>query len=758
MVLPFHSNLNERPLSYIVFDKHDELLGARIAKDGQWRFPEMDSIPHKFETALLTFEDKDFYSHVGIDFSSLCRAFYQNIKEKRIVSGASTLTMQLMRLHYPDSDRNVMQKVKEILLALKYELHHSKKEIINKYATHAPYGGNVVGLETASWRYYGKTPAKLTWAESCMLAVLPNAPSLIHPGRNRTQLLNKRNRLLSKLLDNNVLDSMEYQLALLEPLADKPPALPSGANHFIEFSKSKTKSMRFESTIDRTFQEQVNAVVENHRQVNVSKGIFNAGIVVMDNKSKNVIAYVGNTRARDHENYNDMVQAPRSTGSILKPLLYASAINDGLILPEQLATDIPISINGFSPKNYNKKCHGAISYSQVISKSLNIPSVTLLKTYGQERFLNELKEYGFTTFNRTSGHYGLPLILGGGDVKLWDLAKVYSGLASVVTTFNAHDAKYTTGEFGNIVCNRREKAKLKEYSFDPAVISAGSAWSALKAMEMLERPNADGNWEKFQSSKKIHWKTGTSFGNKDAWAVGVTPQYTVAVWMGNSSGEGRPDVIGVSAAGSVLFDVFNLLTITEEFEAPLDDLVYKSICMQSGHVAGEHCTNYIDRLVPQVDYQKAICPYHQPVLLNPENGKRVYQACAEGSTVDTSWFVLSPTMAYHYKRFNPSYASLPEFDDACSDHQQGDHQMEFVYPKEDSDLFIPVDLHGEKEQCVFKANHKDMSSTIFWHLNNRYIGKTNDFHELSVELETGEYVLSIQDETGLTLSHTIRVL
>jgi len=226
MVLPFHSNLNERPLSYIVFDKHDELLGARIAKDGQWRFPEMDSIPYKFETALLTFEDKDFYSHVGIDFSSLCRAFYQNIKERRIVSGASTLTMQLMRLHYPDSDRNVMQKVKEIFLALKYELHHSKKEIINKYATHAPYGGNVVGLETASWRYYGKTPAKLTWAESCMLAVLPNAPSLIHPGRNRTQLLNKRNRLLSKLLDNYVLDSMEYQLALLEPLADKPPSLP----------------------------------------------------------------------------------------------------------------------------------------------------------------------------------------------------------------------------------------------------------------------------------------------------------------------------------------------------------------------------------------------------------------------------------------------------------------------------------------------------------------------------------------------------
>ena len=758
LVVPMSSSLDDRPSSYIVFSKNNELLGARIAEDGQWRFPHMDSVPYRFATAVIEFEDRDFYSHFGIDFSSVIRAIKQNMKEKKVVSGASTLTMQLMRLHYPKAKRNLIQKIKEVLFAVRYELFHSKEDILLDYCTHAPFGGNVVGMETASWRYFDKSPESLSWAEASMLAVLPNAPGLIHPGRNRDALNAKRDRLLKRLYDRNIIDSTEYVLSIAEPLIPSPENLKNIAPHLSEMIK-KNAVKRSHTTIDKDIHMDVASIINEHHFLNKQKNIQNAAVIVIDNKTQSVLSYHGNTAGSDHENYNDMILRPRSTGSILKPLLYAMAIEDGLITPRQLVNDIPISINGFSPKNYNHQHYGAIPFDKVISKSLNVPSVNLLQEYNIDRFLLDLKSLGFTSFDNSADYYGLPLILGGGEVNLWELTQAYSYLADVLNTYTNENSRYNRYGVPILSVLQQSKQIKKEMSFEPNLISASSIWHMFKAMLEVERPSEDGQWEKFSSSKKIHWKTGTSYGNRDAWSIGVTPQYTVGVWVGNSDGEGQKDIIGVKSAGRLLFDIYNVLDVNEVFEMPYDDMTEVSICMASGHLASDHCIETYQDFVSNNSQETRFCPYHVPVFLNNQSGLLTYQDCVSSSDIiDTSWFVVSPEVIQYYKQYNPAYSPLPRLEASCIEYNDDAQQLAFIYPHENSSLFLPHNLYGEREKCIFKARHKDSNSKIYWHINDRFYTITEDIHEVALDLEYGDYIVTILDEAGLKQSRNISII
>jgi len=758
LVWPMGSSLDDQPTSFILFDKNEELLGARIAEDGQWRFPRMEKVPSRFSKALLQFEDKNFYSHIGVDISSVVRASYQNIKEQRVVSGASTLTMQLMRLHYPKAPRSILQKIKETAFAIRYELFYSKDHILLDYCTHAPFGGNVVGFETASWRYFDKAPEALTWAEASTLAVLPNAPGLIHPGRNRNALIAKRDRLLTQLLNNQIIDSIEYEISLAEPLISRPGQLPDLAPHLLEHVRRGNKE-RYTSSLDKNLQQIIRSIIRDHQTINAQKNIQNAAVIVVDNKTQQVISYHGNTEGIDNEKYNDMIQRPRSTGSILKPLLYALAIEDELIAPQQLAEDIPISINGFSPKNYNHQHYGAVPYDKVIAKSLNVPSVNLLREYNVDRFLLDLRSLGFTSFDNSADYYGLTLILGGGEVNLWELSQAYSYLAKSLTTYTSESSRYDINLRPSISISNGILETSVKYVEDPALLSASAIWHMLEAMLDVERPNADGQWEKFSSSKRIHWKTGTSYGNRDAWAVGVTPQYTVGIWVGNSDGEGQRDIIGVKAAGTLLFDVYNALDVTEVFEIPYDDMVTLPICKVSGHIASEYCSHSEERHVSYHTQLTEICPYHIPVIVNAESGLLAYQDCADTYNItDTSWFVLAPHVASYYKQYHPSYIPLPLFDDACNEYNDRTDQMVFIYPKENSSFFLPKDMDGEREMCVLKASHKDAESKIYWHINGSFHKMTEDIHEVALDLIAGEYLVTIQDDTGMKQSRRVEII
>ncbi|MBN1819857.1 MAG: transglycosylase domain-containing protein, partial [Prolixibacteraceae bacterium] len=386
--------LFNKPFSTVIESNDGQLLGARIADDGQWRFPQPDSIPEKFEKCLLDFEDQYFYYHPGINPVSLFRALILNIKKGEIVSGGSTITMQVCRIAREGKKRSYYNKLTEMLWALNLELRFSKSEILLMYAANAPFGGNVVGLDAASWRYFNRPPEMLSWSEAATLAVLPNAPSLIYPGKREIFLLEKRNRVLKNLLEDGTLDSLTYNLSLFEPLPDKVYPLPSNSYHLLERAVEEHKGNRIQTTINKEYQDRVTGIVESHHQQQKANRVFNQAVIIAEVKTGNVLAYVGNINDledTEHGNHVDIISSPRSTGSILKPFLYTAMMENGRLSPTMLLPDIPTRFGGFTPLNFDRQYDGAVRANEALARSLNVPAVRMLQDFGVEPFYNFLK-------------------------------------------------------------------------------------------------------------------------------------------------------------------------------------------------------------------------------------------------------------------------------------------------------------------------------------------------------------------------------
>ena len=367
------SPLFDVPYSTVVNDRNGMLLGARIASDEQWRFPTADSVPEKYKTCLIEFEDRYFNYHWGVNPASVFRAIKQNLNGKRVVSGASTITMQTIRLSRK-KDRTYWEKIIEMILATRLEFAYSKDEIVRLYASHAPMGGNVVGIEAASWRYFGHSSSSLSWSEAATLAVLPNSPALMHFGRNRDKLVEKRNRLLYRLHEKGVLDDVDYELAVTEPLPSHPLALPQTAPHLVTKIYLEEGGRQVRSTIEKSQQEHIEAILDRWNAEFAQNGINNIAAIVFDVERNEVVSYCGNVHFSKNISGNqvDIIQAPRSTGSILKPFLYQAMLQEGLLLPDQLLVDIPVNMSGFTPKNFSRKYDGAVAASEALARSLNI--------------------------------------------------------------------------------------------------------------------------------------------------------------------------------------------------------------------------------------------------------------------------------------------------------------------------------------------------------------------------------------------------
>ncbi len=753
--------LFQDPTSTVIEDRHGRLLGARIASDGQWRFPPSDSIPYKFKQSILLFEDQYFYRHPGFNPISLTRAIKQNISAGKIKSGGSTLTMQTIRLFRRNKPRTLMEKVKEILLSTRLEFKESKESILKLYAANAPFGGNIVGLETASWRYFGRNPHLLTWAESATLAVLPNQPSLIYPGKNQLQLKLKRDRLLKKLLANQVIDSMSYQLALDEPLPGKPLPLPSFTNHLIEkVIKDGSMGKKIKTTVDYHLQQSINNIISQHGNQLAGNEIHNASAIVVSVANGSIVSYIGNVGSKNEHGFQvDVINAPRSTGSILKPLLYAAMLDEGAMLSSQLLPDVPTVIGGFSPKNFSKTYDGAVTAETALARSLNIPAVKMLQQYGVEKFHKVLKRQGISTLNKPSNHYGLSLILGGSEATLWDLCTVYANMARSLNEYFIYPKSNNPAIIGPRPISYSDNSiKTAPSQFTPNVYDAGSIWLTFKAMLEVARPTENVSWKYYDSSKKISWKTGTSFGFRDAWAIGVTPQYVVGVWAGNADGEGRPGLTGINAAAPILFDIFDQLPESEWFSKPSSDLISIEVCQSSGFRKGKYCTNtrFIDSHKNGLNTNQ--CPYHQLVNLDTNHEYQVNSECANINDISpTPWFVLPPIQAYYYRSKSHSYKSLPPFRNDCRIEGSNNH-MELIYPKNNSKIYIPRELDGSSSYTVFEAAHANRDATIHWHLNDTYYTTTNMTHQVEIQATAGDYALTLIDQAGNILEHSFEIV
>ncbi len=738
------------PLSTVVYDRNGELLGARIAADGQWRFPGLDSLPPKYVTAVVAFEDQYFFVHPGVNPGSIARALFQNIKAGEVKSGGSTITMQVIRLSRKNRPRNLVQKFIETILSVRFELSASKQEILIAYADHAPFGGNVVGLEAAAWRYFGRSPHHLTWSEAALLAVLPNAPSMIHPGRNRELLRKKRDRLLKTLVDREQISEITYRLAIEEPLPGNPLPLPELAPHLTDRVMLHNKQHRLYSTLDRTLQERVNEFIGIRQEALRSNEVHNMACLVMTVENGEVLAYVGNSHTSGlshHGNNVDVIRAHRSTGSILKPILFAGMLDHGRILQTSLVPDVPVRYSGYAPKNYDRDYAGAVPAREALERSLNIPSVIMLRSFGVDPFLDLLKKLGFTTFQYPEEHYGLTLILGGGETTLWELTGVYGSLARVLKHYISSDGNYFAPDYHMPVLDKQRLKRDMTGMQEEGVLSASSIYLTFKTMLEVNRPEELSMWHLMSSSRNIAWKTGTSYGYRDAWAVGVTPDYVVAVWAGNADGEGRSGLSGITSAAPLMFDVFSVLPETDWFEPPLDDLSQAEICARSGFLAGPDCTETDTITVVPRGLKSAVCPYHTKVHLDASGQYRVNSSCYPVSHMKTeSWFILPPLMEWYFKRQDPHYRVLPPVYDGCRDESV--QELQIVYPEQNSHLVIPRELDGERGRVVLEVAHRNDEAKVFWHIDDTYLGATVMNHQLAVDIVPGRHRLTVVDELG----------
>ncbi len=749
------------PFSTVLEDRRGELLGARIADDGQWRFPPADSIPYKYRQCLIQYEDRYFYHHPGVNPLSLIRALLQNAKAGEVISGGSTISMQVIRLSRKGKSRTVTEKLIEILLAFRLELTHSKDQILNLYASHAPYGGNVVGLDAASWRYFGRSPDRLTWAEAATLAVLPNSPSLIHPGRNRMLLVEKRDRLLDLLRERGILDSLDAALAMMEPLPGAPLPLPSLAPHLLDHVYMNYRGQRIRSTLDAGLQQKVSDMVNAHHRYLQYNEIHNAACLVLETMSGEVLAYVGNTgtaEGREHSPDVDIIRSPRSTGSILKPLLFCLMLEEGEILTGTLVPDVPTQYTGYSPKNFSMQYDGAVPARRALARSLNVPAVRMLQSYGMERFYQRLRDLGMQTLYFPADHYGLSLILGGAEGTLWWITGMYASMGRILGNYNRTGGYNEQDMHAPVFLESAAADGSSSYGKNPHSLSAASIWLTFQSLIEVNRPESQAGWSAFESGQKIAWKTGTSFGFRDGWAAGTSPAYTVGVWAGNADGEGRPSLTGISAAAPLLFEVFSILPAGPWFSPPLDELFPAEVCRLSGCLPGPYCPETETIMVCEKGLLSAPCPYHRLVHLTPDGRYRVNSDCMDTRDMKhESWFVLPPLQEWYYRSRNPQYRVLPELHPDCIGKENVE-QMEMIYPRHSARVYVPRELDGSRGEIILEAAHRNESIRIYWHLDETYLGITRHIHQMGISPDKGMHTLTLVDESGNTLVHRFEVV
>lgn len=744
------------PTSTVITDRHGELIGARISNDQQWRFPESDSISHKFEQCIVAFEDQRFYYHFGVDPIATVRAMLHNLREGRVTEGGSTLTMQVARMARGNQKRTLWQKEVEVLWAIDIEMTYSKGEILRIYASHAPFGGNTVGIDAAAWRYFGRSAGNLSWAENATLAVLPNSPSLIHLSRNREALKQKRDELLRKLLDNGTLTAEEYSLSTSEPLPQAPLPIPNQAPHLLSRIARNHEGQLMQSTVDLRLQNLVQDIADRYSSQYKANYISDIAVLVTDVESGEVLAYVGNSSQPTPTSQVDNIMSERSTGSLLKPILYAAMMSDGLITPWMIFADTPLNLNGFTPMNFSKTYRGIVQADEAVTRSLNVPLVRMLSVYGTGRFMSILRWLGMTSLHYDEDHYGASIILGGAEGTLWDMTGMYASLARSLNhyaplghRYDAHDihplrlVSQSVSDASNIDKEPVGKGRVEESSR----LSASSIWHAFQAMSALNRPEEEADWQNFSSMKRVAWKTGTSWGSRDAWAIGTTPRYAVGVWVGNSTGEGRSGLTGVGYASPVLFDVFTLLNASPWFEEPVQDMTLATVCRQSGHLASPICGDREERFVPNQSLASEPCPYCRRVHLSADGRWLVNSSGEPVSQIRTeSRFVLPPAQEYYYASHTASYQPLPPLRPDC---QSGSREhFSIINPEHRSVVVLPRNFGGKSEQIVFKAACHDADGTLFWHIDDHFIGQTTGRHEIAASPVIGDHTLTVVDDHG----------
>ena len=693
--------------SKVVLDRKGEILSVFLNNEEEFHIKYDGEVPETLKIAVINYEDKKFYSHSGVDYPRILKSFFNNMIGRKKM-GASTISMQVVKLLEPKK-RTYFNKLVEVVKAYKLESEFSKEEILKIYLNNVPYGSNIVGYSGAIKMYFNKEVKDLSYAEATLLAVLPNSPGILNLKKNNDKLETKRNRLLKILLDRKLIDERQYKFSLLEKFPNKIYYYEKKAPQFSIFLKNRYPEKIIKSTLDYNLQKKLEKIVHDYSNAMKDVGINNAAVLVVNNKTKEVLAYVASQDFYDKRNNGEIdgLQAKRSPASLLKPFLFALSIDDGLIVPDSIYPDVPIYFGNFYPKNSSNTFTGMVKIEEALIKSLNIPFVKLLSDYGVDRFyyfLENNDNYPEDRFDK----YGLSLILGTREMRPVDIAKLYMGLANYGKVSNL---KYTLAE-----------DKPKEYQ----QFSRGASYLTLDTLSKVVRP---GNENLYSEQRPISWKTGTSYGMKDAWSVGVSPDYTVLVWLGNFNQKSIFSLSGVETAGNLLFKVFNIVDINSRtFEKPTDDLKEIEIDEKTGY---RKFYNVESKKVLYPKYAKLlrISPYYKKIFVDEDD--------MEIDSRSQNFDKRKEKIVIEY----PIEVSNYFFVNGVRENKN----VKIAYPVQNLNIFVPKDFDGYKKVAMKLYNPNN--EYVYWYLDEDYVGYSNE-KEKFFELDIGKHKLTIVTENG----------
>jgi penicillin-binding protein 1C len=756
--------------SVIVFDRNGKILRGFTAPDQMWRIPaDIKDVSPKLKIAVINYEDKWFRFHFGVNPISIIRALITNVKAGKVVCGGSTMTMQVARMMEP-KPRTIKSKLIEIARAFQLELSFSKDEILSFYFNLAPYGGNIVGSASASYFYFNKDQKNLSLGEASLLSAIPNSPTILRPDRTlnnkpNTHLLKQaRDKVLGRLLENHKIKQQDYDEAINEPIPTERFPLPFNAPQLALKLKDMYPGVnKVMSTIDTDIQSLARDTLRKRLEPLKAHGVTNGSVVVMGTETHEVLAMVASADFFDNisEGQVNGAMSPRSPGSTLKPFVYALALDQGLISPQTILSDVPVDYSGYKPENYDEKYRGAITVSEALRHSLNVPAINLTAKLGEEGLYDFLKNAGITTLAKPEEYYGLSIVLGGCEVTLLELTNLYAGLGDM-------------GKFApyKLIIEKEQDRKSRLFTksdditpphldktMTRSLLREGTAYILTEMLTEVDRPDLPTCWESTVNLPKVAWKTGTSYAHKDAWSIGYTPQFTIGVWVGNFNAVGVPAIVGAEAAAPILFDLFNALSTrsNKQWYVKPSDIKDREVCSLSGMCMSPNCRNSkTEMYIPGVSpYQK--CDMHRAIAIDKETGMRLCSNCRIGRDYETKTFVIwHPEIATWLERNGVIVDKLPPHYIECSVVASGEGPV-IRSPSINSEYIIREGVDLEYQKILLEASISNDSRNLFWFVDSKMIFNGSPTDKVFITPTMGNHVVMCMDDEGRAAKTTFVV-
>lgn len=695
------------PFSTVLQARDSTVLYTWLAKDEQWRMKaRLDEISPELKKAIVYKEDKRFYRHFGVDLLAVGRAAFNNVFQLRRTSGASTITMQVARMLDP-KPRNLFSKMLEMFCALQLELHYSKEEILQLYLNLVPYGSNIQGVKAAALLYFNKMPNHLSLAEITALSIIPNRPNSLVVGRDNKRIVAQRNKWLQRFKADKVFAAATIDDALREPLEARRHAAPHEVPQFAwRMRRRYAGKPEVLSSLDYKMQQKAEQVVANYMAGLKLQHINNAAVLIVDNEIHEVLTYIGSAEFDDHFNCGqvDGVRALRSPGSALKPLLYALCFDKGLVTPKSVIADIPINIQGYTPENYDRTYRGNVTVDYALSHSLNIPAVKLLDQEGKGNFFSALADAGFASVWKHRRNLGLSIVLGGCTVTLEELTALYATFAN---EGQSYPLRYAVTD------------SVKPRGKGLQLLSRDASYMLSRVLCELHRPDLPNGYDQAISLPRIAWKTGTSYGRKDAWSIGYNKRYTVGVWLGNFSGMGVPELSGASTATPLLFQVFNAIdrNAGDEWLAAPEQMAFRLVCAETGKVPNDFCHNQVmDHYIPGVSTNDR-CDHLKETWVSADERYSYCTSCLPPNGYKTKLLPnIASDLAAYYDAARIPYGKLPAHNSQCT--RLFTDQLPVITSLVNGNTYLVMEKEQQKLQlsCTVAGDvHK-----VYWYVNDKF--------------------------------------